>query len=293
MRIAITGTSGLVGKDMWEVLKDKHEIWGMGRRKPDFVSLSQWRTMDIIDAEKTSQVVTQINPDCIIHLAAVSNPDECEADPVTGYRANALGTRNLALACQRFDTELLYVSTDQVFDGKKKSAYTEIDATGPVNHYGRAKLWGEQFVQTLLQRYYVVRTALVFGSFRPTFIDRVAKCAMTGEPVTAASDIVNSPTYSRDLAQAIAFLIETHQYGVLHIANEGQCSRHELAEFVAEALGQDKGFIQKGDKHALSLKAPRPGYTPLENFVWKINGFPKIRTWQEAAIDYLDEFVDA
>jgi dTDP-4-dehydrorhamnose reductase len=170
---------------------------------------------------------------------------------------------------------------------------SEIDATGPVNHYGRAKLWGEQFVQTLLQRYYVVRTALVFGSFRPTFIDRVAKCAMTGEPVTAASDIVNSPTYSRDLAQAIAFLIETHQYGVLHIANEGQCSRHELAEFVAEALGQDKGFIQKGDKHALSLKAPRPGYTPLENFVWKLNGFPKIRTWQEAAIDYLDEFVDA
>ena len=292
MRIAITGTSGLVGKDMWEVLLDKHELWGLGRKKPEFVPLSQWRTMDIIDAGRTAEIVHQVNPDLIVHLAAVSNPDECEADPVTGYRANALGTRNLALACQRFDTELLYVSTDQVFDGKKNAPYAEIDVPGPVNHYGRAKLWGEQFVQTLLRRYYVVRTALVFGSCRPTFVNRIADCAMNGEPVVAAVDIVNSPTYSRDLAQAIAYLIETHQYGVLHIANEGHCSRYELAEFIADALGQDKGFIEKGDKVKLGLKAPRPGYTPLENFAWNLNGFPKIRTWQEAVLSFLDDVVD-
>jgi dTDP-4-dehydrorhamnose reductase len=95
--------------------------------------------MDIADFDAAVQTIEHINPDCVIHLAAISNPDECEKDPITGYKANALGTRNLALACQRFDNELVYISTDQVFNGKKKSPYTELDEPEPVNHYGKSK----------------------------------------------------------------------------------------------------------------------------------------------------------
>lgn len=290
MKVAITGTSGLVGKDMWEVLREKqHEVWGLGRRKPDFVPMDHWRTMDVVDPEATGKIVAQVNPDCVIHLAALSNPDDCEKDPVTGYKANALGARNLAIACQRFDTELVYVSTDQVFNGKKGSPYNEMDAPDPVNEYGRSKLWGEQFVQTLLRRFYVVRTALVFGSSRPTFVDRVARCAFSKETLTAAADIVNSPTYSRDLAEAIAYLIGTRLYGVIHVTNEGHCTRLELARFIAESLGRKTAFIKKGDKKKLKLAAPRPGRTPMENFVWNLNGFPKIRHWKDAVLSFLNE----
>jgi dTDP-4-dehydrorhamnose reductase len=289
MRIAITGTSGLVGNDLWPILQAKHEVWGVGRRKPEFVPFQRWRTTDIADCQAAVGAIEQINPDCIVHLAAVSNPDECERDPATGYKANALGTRNLALACQKFDTEFLYVSTDQVFNGRKKSPYTELDRPEPVNHYGMSKLWGEKFVQTLLRRFYVVRTALVFGTSRPTFIHRVARSLLTNEPVVAATDIVNSPTFSKDLAGALSFLVEKHVYGVYHVVNEGFCTRFELSRFIAESMGRKAASIRKGTQSQLKLRAKRPGYTPLENFAWNLNGFPKMRAWQEAVVSFLEE----
>jgi dTDP-4-dehydrorhamnose reductase len=184
---------------------------------------------------------------------------------------------------------MVYLSTDQVFDGKKKSPYTEIDVPNPLHHYGRSKLWGEHFVQSLLRRFYIVRTALVFGSFRPTFVDRLAKCAASGEAVTAATDIVNSPTYSKDLAQALHHLTQKHVYGLYHLTNEGNTSRYGLAKFIAEALGRKTGFIKKGTLKNLRLKAKRPGTTPLQNFVWNLNGFPRMRSWQEAILSFLEE----
>ena len=197
MKVVITGTSGLVGHDLWHILKEGHEVWGVGRKKPEFVPFNRWHTLDVMEAETTIRTIEHLNPDCVIHLAAMSNPDDCEKDPETAYKANALGTRNIALACQKFDTELIYVSSDQVFNGKKKSPYTEMDRPDPVNHYGWSKFWGEEFVQTLLRRFYVVRTALVFGTSRPTFIHRVAKAVISGDTLIAAADIVNSPTFPR------------------------------------------------------------------------------------------------
>lgn len=287
MKIAITGTSGLIGYDCWRVLNGRHELWAIGRNRPAFVDRSRWKTADIRDAENIQSAIFNINPDCVIHLAAISNPDECEANPVEGYRTNSLGTRNIALACQRFDTELLFVSSDQVFGGDKHEPYTEMDSPSPVNHYGRSKAWAEQMIQVLLRRFYIVRTALIYGKWRPTFVDRVARACVTNEPVTAATDIVNSPTHTLDLAQAIQILVDKHLYGMIHIVNEGPCSRFELANFIAETLGKRGSFIQKGTKEDLKLKAKRPGYTPLENFSWNLSGLPHLRSWQDALREYL------
>jgi dTDP-4-dehydrorhamnose reductase len=289
MRIAITGTSGLVGFDLWEALKTGHELWAIGRRRPKFVPETHWRSTDIVDATETQQVVQAINPDCLIHLAAISSPDACELDAQTGYKTNMLGTRNLALACQRFDTEMVYVSTDQVFDGKKTSPYTELDDPHPINHYGRSKFFGEEFVRNLLRRYYVVRTALVFGQSRSTFIDRIIQAVKGEEKIVAAADLVNSPTSAKDLAGALTHLIETHLYGTYHIVNEGHCSRYELSSFVARSLRGEVSRIRRGSQRTLRLPAPRPGYTPLENFSWHLNGFPEIPTWQEAVTRFLEE----
>jgi dTDP-4-dehydrorhamnose reductase len=287
--VIVTGTSGLVGHDVWPMLEQSgHEVWGIGRKKPEFVPFSRWKTVDIVDRETTVQSVEKINPDCIVHCAALSNPDDCENDPVTAFKANGLGTRNIALACQKFDTELVYVSTDQVFNGKKTTPYVEIDATDPVNTYGKTKVWGENFTKELSRRYYIVRTALVYGSSRPTFVPRVARAAATGEQVIAATDIVNSPTYSLDLAKAISFLITTGAYGTYHVVNEGSCNRYELSKFIAESLGANLTFIKKGDSSKLKLPAKRPGYSPMENFVWNLQGFPKMRPWQEALLEFLE-----
>lgn len=289
MRIVLTGSGGLVGKDLWLKLKSCSELWGVGRKKPDYVDSSQWKSLDIVNPELTIKTIQQINPDCVIHSAALSNPDQCEADPELGYRTNGLGTRNIALACQKFDTELLYLSSDQVFDGTKKTSYREIDPPNPINQYGISKLWGENSVQTLLHRFYIVRTSLVFGTLRPTYIDRVIQSALKQEPLVAATDIVNSPTYSKDLADAVCFLIEKHFYGIYHIANEGFSSRYELSETIASILKKKSNFIRKGNKDDLKLKAPRPGFTPLENFVWNLNEFPKMAPWENALKRFLKE----
>ncbi len=290
MRILLTGTSGLVGQDLWPMLEnDGHEVWGIGRKKPDLVPFKLWNTVDIMDRESTVKSIERVNPDCVIHLAALSNPDDCEKDPATAFKANALGTRNIALGCQKFDTEMVYVSTDQVFNGKKKSPYREIDPVDPVNVYGASKVWGENFTRELSRRAYIVRTALVFGLSRMTFMARVARAAATGETVVAATDIVNSLTSSKDLAKALSFLITTGAYGTYHLTNEGHCNRHELATFIAESLGAKLNFIKKGDSSKLKLPAKRPGYTPLENFVWNLQGFPKMRPWQDAITEFLQE----
>ena len=287
MRILITGVSGLVGHELWPLLESQHELWAAGRTKSELVPSNRWRALDITDAEATDRCVAQINPDCLIHLAAISSPDTCERDPDSGYKFNSLGTRNLALASQRFDTEMLYMSTDQVFNGQKKSPYTELDAVESVNHYGRSKIWAEQFVQTLLRRFYIVRPSLVFGAKRPTFIDQVARAAKNQEKILAATDLVNSSTHARDLSAAISYLLDRHLYGTYHIANEGHCSRYELACFVADTLGVKNSFIVKSLSQDLNLPARRPGYTPIENKVWNLNGFPKLRTWQESVSSYM------
>ena len=289
MRIVLTGAGGLVGKDLWLKLEPHSELWAVGRKKPETIPASQWKSLDIIDPELTIKTIQQINPDCVIHSAALSNPDQCEDNPDLGYKTNALGTRNIALACQKFDTELLYISSDQIFDGTKKTPYRENDSPNPINQYGFSKFWGENMIQTLLHRFYIVRTSLIFGTLRPTYIDKVVASALKQEPLIAATDIVNSLTYSKDLADAISFLIVKHLYGNYHIANEGFTSRYALSKTIASILKKKFDFIKKGNKNDLKLKAPRPGFTPLENFVWNLNEFPKIAPWEDALIRFLKE----
>ena len=288
MKIVLTGCSGLVGSDLWKRLENQHELFALGRNKPEFIEQNFWREGDIVDTESTIKIIEKLNPDCVIHSAAISNPDECELNPKLAYQVNGLGTRNLVLACQKFDTEMLYISTDQIFDGKKESPYTELDSPNPVNVYGKSKLWGEKYVKTLLRRFYIVRTTLVYGPRRPTFVDRVVQSCKTREPVTAATNIINTLTYSKDFADAMSYLIETHRYGTIHCVNEGACSRYECAHFIAKLLNAEPGFIIKGEKENLSLKATRPGYSPLENFVWNLESYPPLRNWQKALPDFIE-----
>ena len=191
MKVLVTGAAGLLGTDVWSVFSQGHEVTAMGRTHPPHVPLSQWRTCDLRDAAQTYKTVTRENPDLIVHCASYNDVDGAESNPDEAFRVNALGARHLALACQRFDTALMAVSTDYVFDGTlaPEDGYRECDATHPLSVYAQSKRWGELFVEQLLHKYFIVRTSWLFGPARPTYADKVVEWARAGQPVPCLTDM--------------------------------------------------------------------------------------------------------
>jgi len=181
MKVLITGINGLLGSELVPCLEENHEVTGVCRNPATAACAT--RSLDITDRKAVYDAVTRINPDVIIHSAALSNVDECENNPDEAFKINCYGTRNLALACQRFDAALLYVSTDYVFSGRQHPAagYTEFDATEPLSVYGTSKRDGEWMACHLLNKFYIVRTAWLFGKTRRNFIQSVNDSLAAGK----------------------------------------------------------------------------------------------------------------
>jgi dTDP-4-dehydrorhamnose reductase len=268
-------------------LEKDHEIVGI--TKDTTVPGQDVQHLDICDIDKTYSVITRINPDLIIHAAAVSNVDGCEKDPDLAYRVNALGTRNIATACQRFDAVMVYISTDYVFSGSERPdmGYTEFDQTGPQNVYARTKLAGEQFVRQLLNKYYIVRPSWLFGSSRANYLTEIADAFMEGKPINVTDDMVSAPTYVNDLAAAIGELITKPCYGTVHLCNGGFASRYGIAVHLAGLMGAPHSLIRKMTLKELNLAARRPSFSGLNNYIWKLERFKPLRHWQEAAEEFL------
>ena len=211
--------------------------------------------------------------------------DAAEANPDDAYRGNALATRNVALACQRFDSALIHLSTDYVFDGKNppEGGYREFDPCAPVSRYGQSKHWAELFVQKLLNKYFIVRTSWLFGPGRATWVDQVAERSRSGQPVQAVTDMISAPTYTPDLAGALLTLAESRHYGLYHVTNSGSCSRVEWAEEILRLQGL-AGYphLKKMTRAELKLPAHRPERSVLNNLAWRLDGFPPLRSWKEA-----------
>jgi len=300
MKIVITGASGMLGYDLWQVLSTEHILlYGVGRGDcPDFIAHDNWYKIDLTDAPTTYQMITKINPELVIHTAALTDVDACEIYPEKAYLINALATRNVALACQRFDASMLYFSTDYIFDGEKGTPYREDDLGNPINVYGKTKYNGEFYVRHLLNKFYIVRSAWLFGKRRKNFVsditEKMVSTQQTNEPVNqqtirVVADQIGSPTYTNDLAQAIKELIKTNLYGVYHLSNSGSCSRYELAKEIVNLVNPKVPRLEIVPISGKELEghALRPKYSVLENYNWKIQGFKPLRTWKEALREYL------
>ena len=289
MKIVITGCTGLLGSVLVRRLERDHEIIGITRNStmPGVKVLN----IDIADGDAVYSAISKINPDLVIHTATMTNVDECENDPDTAYRVNALGARNIAVACQRFDTVLAHISTDYVFSGMDapSAGYSEFDKTDPKGVYAVSKLWGEWYVQRLLNKFFIIRTSWLFGSGRANFVSAIKNAISSNAVMKQAVDMVSAPTYVVDLSDALAKLIETNMYGTYHITNAGFVSRHNVASFIAKIYGYPEAKIEKVKLSELNLKAPRPLFSGLRNHVWELNGFKPLRPWQKAVADYLAE----
>lgn len=273
MRLVITGSGGQLGRSLQELLKGDELL---------LVDLPEYDVTqpDIIGA------IERFRPHVVIHTAAMTDVDGCELNPEGAYSVNALGTRNVAVACQRCDAPLLYVSTDYVFDGTKVGPYLEFDEPNPINVYGRSKLGGEFLVRDLLSRFYIVRTAWLYARGGENFVSKIVELADQSEELSVVTNEVGSPTYAPDLAQAILRLIEHPLYGIYHLVNEGSCSRYEFARRILQLAGKSGFPLRPVQTYARAARAP--ANAALRNFCAATQLGIRLRSWEEALGAYFE-----
>lgn len=246
--------------------------------------------LDVTHPHKVMQVIREFRPEVIVHLAGATDVDRCEQEPEWAFRINSIGTHNVALACQKYNIIMVYVSSGAVFSGDKPEPYTEFDPPNPANVYGRSKLAGEQIVSTLLREFYIIRGGWMFGggSRDKKFVGKIASIlASDVKELRVVDDKFGSPTYALDLLGGIARLLPGAQFGLYHLVNSGSCSRYEIALEMQRVMKMTKTDIIPVSSAYFPLPAPRGRSEALQNYKLQLLGIQDQRPWREALEDYL------
>jgi dTDP-4-dehydrorhamnose reductase len=244
------------------------------------VDVDDW---DIADYAETMRRVRDAAPDLVIHAAAWTDVDGCARDPQQAIRINGFGTQHMALAAAAVGAAILYVSTNEVFDGRSGRHYREYDPQNPINPYGYSKFVGERAVTTLNSRHYIVRTSWIIAHGGKNFAQTILNAASAGKPLRVVSDEVACPTYNDDLAEAAARLIETERFGVYHFTNSGACSRYTLARYILDRAGCADVPVTPILASQWQRPSTPPAFSPLENHAGELLGIV-LRPWR-AAVD--------
>lgn len=274
MRIYLTGAKGQLGRALMRRLA-QHTLFG-----------ADLPEVDLTDLNATRSSVAAFRPEVVIHAAAYTDVDGAARNPDLAYRVNALGTRNIAVASESVGAALLAISTNEVFDGTKAEPYLEFDATRAINPYAKSKLAAEQFIRDLTTRFYIVRTAWLYGLGGNNFVKKIIARADSDGKLRVVTDEVSSPTYTEDLVTAIEQLMLTGAYGIYHFTNEGACSRFEFAQEILKQSGRGHIPIEPITLADFSRPSTPPPYAPLRNFCGAQIGIT-LRPWQTALADYL------
>jgi dTDP-4-dehydrorhamnose reductase len=269
--ILLTGGNGQLGTELRHLLDEQ----GL-----KYVSTDS-NDMDITDAEQTMKFITELKPEIIYHCAAYTAVDKAEDEgKELNEKINVDGTKNVALAAKAVDATLIYISTDYVFDGTKKDELYKVDdQTNAQNEYGRTKLLGEQVVQEILEKYYIIRTSWVFGQYGHNFVFTMQRLAQTHKQITVVDDQFGRPTWTRTLAEFMTFVVkEKAPFGVYHLSNENSCSWYQFAK---EILKDTDVEVLPVDSSQYPQKATRPKYSVMDLSKAEALGFT-IPTWEQA-----------
>jgi dTDP-4-dehydrorhamnose reductase len=275
MRVLITGAAGLFGHGLTEVFVAKHIVFPVTHA-----------VADMTNAAAVRELFVKLEPEIVIHAAAIPDLDICEADPTLAFSVNVDGTRNVVEAAREIGAAVAFVSSDSVFDGKKTTPYIETDATIPGTVYGRTKVQGEEIVGAL-PTHWIFRVPVLFGLGKVKFVEKGLLKLMKGEEYFVASDQVASASYTLDAARTMMELIEARRHGVFHVANAGQCSRYELARRAAELAGLNSKLVIGRPLTEMGGRAKRLNYSVLEMRALKQNGIVAPRPWEEALKEYI------
>ena len=278
MRVFITGNKGQLGRAL-EVALDGETLAGCDLPE-----------VDITARAAIGAAIADFAPDVVIHAAAWTDVDGCARDPERAYIINGIGTQNVALSCAAVGATMLYVSTNEVFDGNSTTPYREWDPLHPINPYARSKAAGEWFTRHLLSRFYIARTAWLYAPGGRNFSNphRIIQLADERGTLKVVSDEIGNPTYALDLAAAIAALIQTEAFGVYHLVNAGHCSRYEFVRQVLRISGRERVPVEPISLDDFERASTPPRFAPLANTAAAALGI-KLRPWQEA----LEEFLGA
>jgi dTDP-4-dehydrorhamnose reductase len=277
-RVYITGVKGMLGRAAVPLFRSRYEVFPADLAEPD-----------ICDAATIIEDICRVKPRFVLHFAAMTDVDACETNPEEAHRVNALGTKNVALACRRCDACMAYIGTGMVYDGRKEEPYVESDPVAPVNVYARSKYDGELMMREILSRCYAFYACWLFGggAADKKFVAKIIERARGSAELKVVNDKFGSPTYTNDLAKAIFDFLESDLYGKYHCANTGCVSRVEMSREILKAAGITNCRLVPVSSDEFPLPAPRPRMEALRNYNFERLARTPMRSWKEA----LDEYV--
>ncbi len=275
MTVLVMGAGGRLGREFMDRLSSLNDVTGLTHMQ-----------CDITDSLAVERAVLELQPTVVINCAAQPSVDACEKDRDQAYRINVLGARNVAHAAYKVAAKVVHFSTDYVFDGMADRPYSEWDAVGPINWYGRTKLMSEEAVRQANPDSLVLRVANVYGAYGDNTVTAVVRAVQSGTPLILADDQIMSPTSASELVQQSMLLIQRGAVGTYHVTGKGQTSRYEFAQSVATILGLDAQLVPV---HAADIpgRVPRPLYTPLAHEHLRLEDQDMMSEWDQALYEFL------
>ena len=277
-KLLVTGSNGQLGRAVNKLYEGNKEI--------ELVN-TDVAELDITNLEQTLEFVEQVKPYAIINCAAHTGVDACETDIDNAYKINALGPRNLSIAASKVGAKMVQISTDYVFSGDADKPYTEFDEPAPQGVYGKSKLAGELFVKQFADKFFIIRTAWLYGDGK-NFVKTMLRLAETNDKVRVVSDQYGSPTSTKELAKIIDKLLWTENYGTYHGTCEGSCSWADFAKEIFRLAGKNTevDYITTAE---YPTPAKRPAYSVLEKFMLKLTVGYEPADWHDAIAEYIAE----
>ncbi len=301
MKVFVTGVAGQLGHDVVNelnkrnievVASDVKEEYS-GVKDGTFAEKAKYISLDITDENRVKEILKEVNPSAVIHCAAWTAVDLAEDQDKKDlvYKINASGTENIACACKEIGAKMVYISTDYVFDGQGETPW-QPDEKGyaPLNVYGDSKLKGELAVSSILDKYFIVRIAWVFGLNGNNFIKTMLNVGKKYPLVKVVNDQIGTPTYTLDLSVLLCDMIQTDKYGYYHATNEGGfISWYDFCVEIYKQAGIETTVQPVTTEEYGLSKAKRPYNSRLSKEKLTRNGFNKLPTWQNALSRYLRE----
>ena len=291
MKVLVTGSNGQLGSELKKILNYKASELGEIPETfkdvcDDCIDVGE---LDITDKEAVMAYVENSNPDIIINCAAYTNVDGCETNQEDAFNVNAIGTRNLAMAAEVVKAKLVHVSTDYVFAGDGTKPYREFDMCNPKSVYGASKYLGEQYVRDFCSKYFIVRTAWLYGYIGKNFVKTIMKAGRECGALKVVIDQVGNPTNAVDLAYHVLKIAATEEYGIYHCTGNGECSWFDFASKIIEYAGIE-ATISTCTTEEYPSPTKRPAYSSLDNMMLRCKVGDEMRNWQDALKSFIENY---
>ena len=295
MKILLIGAKGQLGSQIMHIIKSRKSELGSVPAEVLNAEIIETdvNTLDITNLQMVKESVKINMPDVVINCAAFTNVDGCEENYDAAFKVNAIGPRNLAMVCEELGSKLVNVSTDYVFDGEpRETQLREYDKVEPQSVYGTTKLQGENYVREFSSKYYIVRTAWLYGYEGNNFVYTMMRLGKDKDSITVVNDQKGNPTSANDLAYHILKIIETEEYGVYHCTAKGECTWYDFAKRIMELAGLNcvvnpistEDYIKGINKKI----AKRPTYSSLDNMMLRCTVGDEMRNWEEELETFME-----